>query len=113
MNTNDIIGEYKDYLEKLPKGCLIIADLLREDKLTDALSSVQDFTEGVIWLSKVSEMLKEESFDFDLDIRKIQEYLIEVNEGLTKQDYVIVADMFEYEIAPFFEAIVAQKKNVQ
>ncbi|MFJ7735981.1 hypothetical protein ACIQ2D_06505 [Lysinibacillus sp. NPDC097287] len=102
---NETIGSYNLYVNKVPAGAEYIANSLREDRETDALQAIKDFSEGVLWLSEVSELLKSNGVTANLNMEKIQEFLIEINNGLEKQDYVLVADMFEYEIAPFFEQV--------
>lgn len=94
---------YNEYLSKLPDGCQKIADLLREDSLVEAFNLIIQFSEGVDWLSKMNGLLNENGVEVSLDIEKIHEFLEEVNNALEIQDYIVVADMFEYEIAPFFQ----------
>jgi hypothetical protein len=110
MNQMDeILEDYNNYLERVPKGTIQIAEQLREDNMQEAFSAIKDFSEGVLWLSHASGFLKLNGAQAELDILKIQEFLVQVNEGLEKQDYVLVADMFEYEIAPFFEEVESAK----
>ncbi|MFJ7663191.1 hypothetical protein ACIQXW_12365 [Lysinibacillus sp. NPDC097162] len=102
---NDTIQSYNEYLKKLPAGILVIADKLREKHINEALISIKDLTEGILWLTNASELLIKNNVLALLNIGKIQEFLLEVNEGLEKQDYVLIADIFEFEIAPFFEEV--------
>ncbi|WP_339263841.1 hypothetical protein MKY07_03480 [Solibacillus sp. FSL W7-1472] len=98
----ETMESYNMYIKKVPTGAEYIANNLREDNINDGLQTIKDFSEGVIWLTEVSELLNRNGITAKLDIQKIKGFLIEINEGLEKQDYVLVADMFEYEIAPFF-----------
>lgn len=113
MEITELVESYNDYIKKLPAGTIYIANCLREDKLNDALTAIRDFSEGVLWLSQASELLKKNGILVDLNIDQIQVFLEEVNEGLEKQDYVLVSDMFEYEIAPFFEEVLFVESPVQ
>ncbi|UED80923.1 hypothetical protein FH508_0003235 [Lysinibacillus sp. CD3-6] len=113
MEIKELIGSYNDYVKKIPVGAIYIANYLREDNLNNALTAIKDFSEGVLWLSEASDLLVKNGAEAALNIEQIQEFLIEVNDGLEKQDYVLVADMFEYEIAPFFEAVVKANGTVQ
>lgn len=101
----ETIESYNMYIEKVPAGAEYIANSLREDNVNVALQAIKDFSEGILWLSEVSQLLKSNGVTANLNIEKIQEFLIEINNGLEKQDYVVVADMFEYEIAPFFSEL--------
>lgn len=99
----ETISSYNEYLSKLPNGCQKIADDLRTDHLSTALNSILEFSEGVSWLIDANTLLEKNSIYNPIDANKINEFLTEVNNGLEIQDFVLVADMFEYEIKPFFE----------
>ncbi len=109
----EIMESYNSYLLNIPTGVLYIANCLREDNLNFAFTGIKDFSEGVLWLSDASNLIKQNGAWADLNIVQIQEFLIEVNEGLEKQDYLLVADMFEYEIAPFFEKVTLAEEKVR
>jgi len=99
----ETMESYNEYLQKLPDGCQKVADYIRQDNLSDAFKGILQFSEGVAWLINANQLLEKNSFVNQLNPEKINEYLNEINSGLQMQDYVIVADMFEYEIKPFFE----------
>ncbi|WAA09793.1 hypothetical protein [Fervidibacillus albus] len=101
----ELIESFNNYLLRLPKGVYYISECLRKDQLNEAFQTIKDFSEGVMWLSDATRLLKQNDVEVQLNINQIQAFLIEINEGLEKQDYVLVADLFEYEIAPFFEEI--------
>lgn len=104
--SQEIIESYNEYLNTVPRGALYIANALHRDDIIQALQAIQDFSEGVLWLSQMSQVFKRQNILCELDITKIETYLLEANTGLQNEDYVLVADMFEYEIAPFFEQLV-------
>ncbi|MGG0662687.1 hypothetical protein ABE042_01090 [Viridibacillus arvi] len=99
----EALESYNEYIKKIPTGCQKIADNFREDKINESLKLIIYFTEGANWLLEVSELLRKNGFLVNLETEKIHEYLNEINQGLEIHDYILVADMFEYEIAPFFE----------
>lgn len=103
----DTIESYNHYLKKMPDGCLKIAEFLRNNEVSSALKTILDFSEGASWLADASSLLQSMKVTVELPVSKIHEFLNEVNNGLEIQDYVLVADMFEYEIAPFFEGCAA------
>ena len=102
---NELVESYKTYIEKIPNGALIIAEYLRVDDVENALIQIKNFSEGVIWLFKANEILVSHEMVDKLDIQDIEEFLLEINNGLEKQDYVLVADIFEYEISEFFKGV--------
>lgn len=94
---------FYDYIERVAEGAQTIADYLREDRIGEAMQLIVQFSEGISWLSQVIVLMQEHRYYIDVEPSKMNEFLIEINDGLERQDYVIVADMFEYEIQPFFE----------
>ncbi|MGE7090273.1 hypothetical protein ACQKII_02180 [Lysinibacillus sp. NPDC048646] len=102
----DTIQSFNEYLPRVATGSQEIAENLRSDQLADALKMILEFSEGMSWLVEASELFKANDVKVVVQIEKIQEFLQEINSGLEMQDYVLVADMFEYEISPFFEEAI-------
>ncbi|WNF33638.1 hypothetical protein RI196_02820 [Aeribacillus composti] len=100
---------FYQYIERVAAGSQTIADYLREDKIGEAIELIVQFSEGMGWLTKVVELMENHKYTIDINFSNINPFLHEINDGIERQDYVIVADMFEYEIQPFFEE--AKKKR--
>ena len=98
----EVKEQYYSYIEKIPQGADYIVNNLREDNLEKALLTINDFAEGIMWLITMADIL---STDI-VNVNKIKEYLLEINEGLELQDFILVADLFEYEIKPYFEGVL-------
>ncbi|WP_342600362.1 hypothetical protein MHB48_04495 [Psychrobacillus sp. FSL H8-0483] len=98
----EVVESYNEYIKKVPAGCQTISDNLRGNHITFALQQIIDFTDGAKWLSEASDLFHKNSLSVDLRTDKINYFLQEINNGLEIQDYVLVADIFEYEIQPFF-----------
>lgn len=108
----EVMESYNEYLDKLPGGCKSIAEYLRNNRIDEALELILHFSKGVSWLCEVNEKLSLLGFNNSLHIERINEFLIEINSGLEIQDYLIVADIFEYEIAEFFKNAIRYKQVV-
>ncbi|MFS0817756.1 hypothetical protein ABC382_12290 [Lysinibacillus sp. 1P01SD] len=106
MDILDIIDTYNQYIQKVPRGAMYIVENFRNENINAALNAVSDFSEGTLWLSEISTLLNSNQVSVIFDVTKINDFLIEINEGLNKQDYLLVADIFEYEIIPFFEQLL-------
>jgi hypothetical protein len=100
---------FYDYMERVARGSETIANYLREDKVGEAMQLIVQFSEGVAWLIQVILLMKDHHCYIKVNPSQMNEFLVEINEGLERQDYVIVADMFEYEIKPFFEEAAKEK----
>lgn len=99
----ETIESYNAYLSNLPSGCLLIAENLREDQIQEALNNIKNFSEGVIWLIDVSELLKKNDVVVNMSVERVHEFLNEINDAIEIQDYNLVADLFEYELVEFFK----------
>lgn len=107
-NLHEVIASYNDYIYNVPKGVIYIAEHLAEGKHDEALVAIQHFSEGMLWLIDVKPLLEEHGMRIVLPIERVQEFLVEINEGLSKKDWVLVADLFAYEISAFFEEQVQE-----
>lgn len=95
---------YYEYIRKINTGCIYIANELRIGNINEALSTVVNLAEGLQWLLSVEELMKKNEYIIKSRISEVNEYLNEINEALGNNDYVQVADLFEYEIQPIFSS---------
>jgi hypothetical protein len=105
FNIIELVEDFNQYITKVTSGSLVIAENLRKKQISIALKDITNFVEGMNWLISVSKYLKVQNVETGFDEQKIVGYFEEINEGLTVQDYFLVADLFEYEIAQYFENI--------
>ncbi|MGE8033502.1 hypothetical protein [Lysinibacillus sp. NPDC093692] len=101
----EVVNSYNEYILKVSSGSIQIAEHLRKDEVPEAMQMILQFSEGMGWLVEASDLLSKNKVTVNLPVEQIHEFLNEINSGLELQDYVLVADMFEYEIAPFFEQL--------
>ena len=109
--VKELFESYQAYLHRVPVGCGNIVEMLRKNFVAEALNDVKDFSEGMMWLLDATALLKSNEVDILFDVFPIIDFLEEINEGLTNQDYLLVADLFEYEIIPFFEKLISELTN--
>lgn len=101
----EILDNFNEYIAKVPKGCLYIANALRNGDYPSALESIHDFSEGMLWLTDVTNIVAENGINYDFDLPKMESFLNDINLGLELKDYELVATIFERKIAPFFDAL--------
>lgn len=101
----EIMESFNEYLKVLPAGCESIVAFLRDGNNEEALKLILHFSEGVSWLGDVNILLARNGINNLLHIEKIHEFLEEINGGIEIQDFLLVADIFEYEIKQFFENV--------
>ncbi|MGE7911001.1 hypothetical protein [Lysinibacillus xylanilyticus] len=105
VQHREIIESYNEYLNTLPIGCDSIVNLLRDGNSEEALKLILHFSEGVSWLVDANRLLEQNGIENSLKVDRINEFLDEINNGLEIMDFLLVADIFEYEIKPFFENV--------
>lgn len=107
IELNEIIDSYNQYVSKIPTGCMRVVELFQQDKSVIALEQVANFSEGISWLISAKNYLIANDINITWNEQALIEFLKEINSGLEIQDYVLVTDLFEYEIIPFFENVDA------
>lgn len=103
--VQDTILSFNSYLERIRHAGVTIAALLRQDQIDDALAYIGELAEGLIWMTDVASRISEYNIVVQLEVEEIKDFLREINEGLQMEDYVLVSDLFEYEIDPFINKI--------
>lgn len=93
---------YYEYVLRIEQGCQQIANMFRIGQQAEALQTIIDLSEGMGWLVAVEQHMAEQNYKINSQTKDALEMLNEVNEALEIGDFVTVADLFEYEIAPMF-----------
>lgn len=102
IDLKELIEDYNSYIKRVQQGTLKIAEDFRQKDIKKGLGSITDFTEGMDWIIAVNKHFSLNNIDTIFDEKKIIHFLEEINEALSVQDYFLVADLFEYEIAEYF-----------
>ncbi|MFF2752166.1 hypothetical protein ACFVR1_00235 [Psychrobacillus sp. NPDC058041] len=102
----ELIESLNQYISKIPQGCIKIAEYLRLNKRDEAYCSIGDFVEGMEWINDSINVLERNDYLILLNSQKMKELLKEINIVLEQQDENLLADLFEYEAASFFEEAI-------
>ncbi|MCA1055301.1 hypothetical protein LCM10_09925 [Rossellomorea aquimaris] len=104
MSHNELVLEtiesLEEFLPKVANESIIIAELLRKDKDFEAMGRIQKIINGIEWIVSAVNGIKGIDYSLNIDTHEINEYLVEIQEGLQFKDTVLIADIFEYEINP-------------
>lgn len=103
VNLDEIKKTYNTYLQKLIDGCNQISTSIRNDNVPEALQLINQFVEGVVWMDNINIKMNQLNEVNEFNLKQIEEYLTHVNSGLELGDFILVSDIFEYEIKTFFE----------
>jgi hypothetical protein len=99
----------KEYLEKLVPGFQKAADLFRMGNEQAANQYYLQILEGIDWFSQVlltivnaqADIFKEQTLEERE--KKLTEFMAQMLEANQNQDWVLMADLLEYEMAPFYK----------
>ncbi|WP_315121939.1 hypothetical protein [uncultured Clostridium sp.] len=94
----------KNYINNLKEGIDKIYGYISEGKENMALALIPDAAEGIEWLSQVL-VLTKDVHKKDLDINGLNDILNEIVEAIENEDYILVGDLFKYEIYHIMDEI--------
>lgn len=98
----------KNYIDNLKEAIDSIFNYISEGKENNALDLIPNFAEGIEWLSQIL-VLTKEVHKKDLNIDRLNDILNEVVEAIENEDYILVGDLFKYEI---YETLDEMQQNI-
>ncbi|AVP54248.1 hypothetical protein K144313037_15250 [Clostridium tetani] len=101
---SEVLETAKNYIGNLKGGIDSIFNYISQGKENDALSLIPDFAEGIEWLSQVL-VLTKDVHKKDLNMNELNDLLNEVVEAIENEDYILVGDLFKYEIYEILDQI--------
>jgi hypothetical protein len=99
---NELVDTAASYAGNLFNGLERTVNSLREDKVRTGLALFADAIEGIDWLTQSLSIVSTSGYD-KFDIEPMKNYLSEMLEASENMDYVLLADLIEYEILPLIE----------
>lgn len=108
FTPQSIYEDYQNYIVKVPAGIKYLLEAFRENRIQEGLDSLKDFSEALTWLVNATEYLKVSGLEieFEFNINKVITSLEEINEALKYQDFLLVADILEYELYEYFKDLL-------
>lgn len=104
----EMLMTLNEYLEAMIEDISMVVNLMREDEVSKSLVYVTDLTEGfqVVFdaINGINDII---SPKFDGQV--LLDFIKEIVEALENEDYVLLADLLEYEIIDLFKNL---KNNI-
>jgi ligand-binding sensor protein len=100
-----------DYIYNLKVGILDIVNKINTGNENIGISLIGQVSDGIEWLVSII-LLTSDFHKGNISIGNINEKLQEIIEALENEDYVLVGDLFNYELLPVIESIENQIKKV-
>ncbi|UGB30433.1 hypothetical protein [Metabacillus sp. B2-18] len=96
----ETIQSLKEYLPRMINGCNEIVEYLQEGNEGTALSQMPDFVEGLQWIFAAINGIQNNGHLQEIELISLKDNFKEVVDSLEMRDYVLLADLLDYEIAP-------------
>ena len=100
-----------EYINNLKQGIVTLVQYLQEEKEKKACEMIPLVADGIEWVTEAIR-LTYEAHKGNVSSRDITEKLGEIVEALENEDYVLVSDLFNYEILPILEESQSQIKSI-
>ncbi|MEI2427197.1 hypothetical protein V8V54_19745 [Priestia megaterium] len=104
--VNETIETLKEYIPKLQNACNDITEALQTNSHSTALQLIGQFSEGMDWVSEANILLAKLNVEVNIEeLTNINGFFKEINSALSIEDYVLVADLFQYEVKPSLDKV--------
>lgn len=95
----EVITSGYEYLGRLVNGIEQIVEFLRAGEVKRASDLISELIEGLAWLIDALVLTQDIQVE-RIDISVCRELLERVVESFKNQDYVLLSDLFDYELIP-------------
>ncbi|MCQ2022251.1 hypothetical protein [Clostridium butyricum] len=107
----EVIKDAYDYLKSLKKGIVDCVNCIQEGNEVEAMKLIPLIADGIDWIINVVRVTKDAQKN-ELDIYKINSHLEEMIYAMENEDYILVGDLFNYEILPILNEIEEEFKLI-
>lgn len=100
----EVLQTANDYMNNLKDGIVNLANMIQEGKEQEAITIIPQIVDGIEWVVQVITLTKEVQKN-EIGVEALNDQLQEIIEALENEDYILVGDLFNYEILPILEDI--------
>jgi hypothetical protein len=103
--VEDTLKCSKDYIIKLIEAHEQLAVFFQGNEEGKGLETFKLYVEGIDWLQQALRGVQNINNGIlpSVNVEDINPKLVELEEALLQRDYILLADLLEYEITPIFE----------
>jgi len=102
IQKKEMRDSLQEYMNRFIPGMQKIVLWFQQGEEQKALEGMVDVVEGLAWICEAIS-LTQELYSTPINIEGINEFLIQLNDGLVESDSILMADILEYEIIPIVE----------
>lgn len=110
MEEKEVLITVNEYLDNLKEGMKNISDLIQDGKEQESFNFIAQVADGLQWIDEAFNSTKE-THNNELNLEPINEFIEEISEALENEDYILVSDLFVYEITPILENLQSNIKK--
>jgi len=110
MAEKEVLNTVDEYLYNLINGVKNVSDLIQEGKEQEAFNLIAQVADGLQWVDEAINATKK-YHDNELSLEQMNDFLQEISEALENEDYILVSDLFSYEIMPIVEKLHSKIKE--
>lgn len=110
MEEKELLTTVDEYLYNLKNGIKNISNLIQEGREQEAFNIISQVADGLQWVDEAVNATKE-YHDSKLSLEEINNFIQEISEALENEDYILVSDLFTYEIMPILEKLHSDIKT--
>ncbi|KEH94444.1 hypothetical protein [Clostridium massiliodielmoense] len=107
----EVIITANEYLNNLEEGIHKVVEAFQQEDEKKGCSLIPLVAEGINWIIDVVNLTKDIQKE-NIDISQIDEKLEEIVEAIESEDYILVGDLFEYEVLPIIKDIHENIRNI-
>lgn len=101
-----------EYLVKLKDGIKKIVNYIQEGKEHEAIQIIPNAAEGIDWVIQAINLTKDAQKE-EIAIDDINDHISEMVDAFENDDFILVGDLFEYEILPILDRVQKEvEKNI-
>lgn len=93
----------REYLPKLIAVVANTAGYIQSGNEAEGVCLMPSVFDGLQWVTDAIRGIQQNGFNLEIDLQSITERFKELEGALEIRDYVLIADIFEYEIGPTLE----------
>lgn len=100
-----------EYLNNLEGGIHQVVEAFQQEDENKGCSLIPLVADGINWIVDVINLSRDIQKE-DIDVSQINEKLEEVVEAIENEDYILVGDLFEYEVLPIIEEVHKKIRDI-
>lgn len=107
----DTLKTISEYMVNLLNGIKKAVEYFQAGEERKGCDLIPSIADGIQWISQALTVTKD-IHKQDLNLQDINEKLIEIVEAIENGDYILIGDLFQYELTPILENIQMNINNI-